>query len=57
MTLAHRTRNFLLGVALLRDRMPSWDAYPDSIPAITHLGALPFDQPVTFLVGAPRIPG
>ncbi|HEV8678494.1 MAG TPA: AAA family ATPase [Stellaceae bacterium] len=50
-TPAWQARNFLIRVRLLRDRVPSFDAYPFSIPAIGAIDELPFDQPVTFFVG------
>jgi predicted ATPase len=48
---ALRSRNFLLGLSLRRDEVPSFDAYPFSIPAIHGLRDLRFEHPVTFLVG------
>jgi predicted ATPase len=45
------TGNFLLRVSLLRDRVPSFDAFPFAIPAIGGLEELIFEHPVTFLVG------
>ena len=44
-------RNFLVQVSLLRDTVPSFDAFPFTIPAIGGLDELHLDQPVTFLVG------
>lgn len=37
--------------SLLRDKVPSFDDYPFSIPAIGNLDELEFDQPVTFFIG------
>jgi predicted ATPase len=48
---ALKSRNFLLGLSLRRDEVPSLDAYPFSIPAIGALRELRFDHPVTFLIG------
>ena len=44
-------RNFLVGVSLLRDTVPVFDAFPFTIPAIGGLEEIRFDQPVTFFVG------
>ncbi|HEX3882394.1 MAG TPA: AAA family ATPase [Stellaceae bacterium] len=51
MARASKSRNFLLGLSLRRDEVPSFDAYPFTIPAIGGLRELPFDHPVTFLIG------
>ena len=51
MTAAHDARNVLLRAMLLRDRVPSFERYPFSIPAIRDLDELAFERPVTFLVG------
>jgi predicted ATPase len=48
---AWSSRNFLVGVRLLRERVPSFAEYPFTIPAIGHLDELRFEQPVTFLIG------
>jgi predicted ATPase len=50
-TPAWQARNFLIGVRLLRDKIPSLADYPLSIPAIGKLHELRFEQPVTFLIG------
>jgi predicted ATPase len=42
---------FLAGVRLQRDKIPSFDQYPFSIPAIGSLNELCFEQPVTFFIG------
>jgi predicted ATPase len=42
---------FLTGVRLQRDKIPSLDEYPFSIPAIGCLNELRFEQPVTFFIG------
>ncbi len=44
-------RHFVLDVTLLRERVPSFAAYPFHIPAIRHLHRLEFHPAVTFLVG------
>jgi predicted ATPase len=43
--------NLLRGIRLLRDRVPSFDAFPFSIPAVRDLEHLAFRAPVAFLVG------
>ena len=48
---AVHARNFLTDVRLLRGRVPSFDAYPFSVPAIGRMDTLRLDQPVTFLIG------
>jgi predicted ATPase len=45
------TGPYLLHVELLRDRVPSFDNYPYSLPAIRNLHLLQFHPKVTFLVG------
>jgi predicted ATPase len=50
-TPAWQARNFLLRAALRRDKIPAFDQYPFSIPAIGDLHELEFDQPVTFFIG------
>ena len=42
---------YLVQVELLRDRMPSFEAFPFCVPAIRHLQSMPFHPQVTFLVG------
>lgn len=44
-------RGFIRSVTLLRDRVPGFDAYPFSIPAVRHLETLALDPAVTFVVG------
>jgi len=44
-------RNYLYSVTLLRDQVPSYEAYPFSIPAIAAFDRLAFKKPVTFLIG------
>ncbi len=48
---AYNARNFLIQATLLRDHVPSFEAYPFTIPAIGGLDELKFEKPVTFLVG------
>lgn len=43
--------SILLHLELQRDKVPDWNAYPFSIPAIARLERLEFHSPVTFLVG------
>ncbi|MCK6589423.1 MAG: AAA family ATPase [Polyangiaceae bacterium] len=38
-------------IELLRDKVPDWDAYPFSIPAVKGLRRLEFHPAVTFFVG------
>ena len=51
MTPTWQSRNFLVGVRLLRDKLPSPAAFPFTIPAIGQLDELSFEQPVTFFIG------
>lgn len=44
-------RGFLLHATLLRDRVPSFDAYPFNLPAVRTLETLPLHRAVTFIVG------
>jgi predicted ATPase len=46
-----QARNFLVGLRLLRDKVPSFAEYPFSIPAIAQLDELCFERPVTFFIG------
>ena len=43
--------HYLLEVALKPDRVPGFDRYPYSLPAIRQLGTLEFHPKVTFIVG------
>ena len=42
---------YLIDAQLLRDRIPSPDEYPFSLPAVRHLSRLAFHPKVTFFVG------
>lgn len=42
---------FLRAIRLERERVPGFDAYPFSIPAVRALDELPLDPEVTFLIG------
>src|SRR5579883_709711 len=42
---------FVRSVTLLRERVPSFDRYPFSVPAVRRLDTLTFHPKVTFLVG------
>ncbi len=42
---------FLLSLELEREKVPSFDAYPFSVPAVMGLTSLDFHRHVTFLVG------
>lgn len=48
---AHTAQAFLEYITLLRDRVPSSDKYPFSIPAIRHLEHLSLHPKVTYFVG------
>jgi predicted ATPase len=50
-TPAYLAHNFLIQVRLLRDKVPSFDQYPFSIPAVGDFHELRFEQPVTFFIG------
>jgi predicted ATPase len=43
--------NFVSGIELVRDRVPTFDHYPFSLAAIKALHILPFHPSVTFFVG------
>lgn len=43
--------HYVLEVKLRRDRVPSFDFYPFSLPAIRHLSTLELHPAVTFIVG------
>ncbi len=47
--LAHH--GFLRSVTLLREKVPSLDQYPFSIPAVRALDSLRFDPQITFFIG------
>jgi predicted ATPase len=42
---------YLLHLEVLRERVPSFDRFPYSLPSVRGLGRLPFHPKVTFLVG------
>ncbi|HYD01955.1 MAG TPA: AAA family ATPase [Phycisphaerales bacterium] len=42
---------FLASIRLARESVPSFDAYPFSLPAVSGMGTLAFHPAVTFLVG------
>ena len=44
-------QHYLLDVKLRRDRIPSFDTYPFSLPAVKELGTLKLHPKVTFIVG------
>lgn len=44
-------QHYLLDVKLRRDRVPNFDAYPFSLPAVKELGTLKLHPKVTFIVG------
>ncbi len=45
------SRGFLLGASLLRDKVPSFAAYPFNLPVIRDLETLSLHRAVTFIVG------
>jgi predicted ATPase len=45
------TTGLVRAIRLERDRVPSFDAYPFSIPAVAAMGELELDPHVTFFVG------
>ena len=45
------SNQFAIEVRLKRDKVPSFDGYPFSLPAIRNLDVLPLHPAVTFLVG------
>jgi predicted ATPase len=45
------SRQFLVSAKLLRERVPSFEEYPFSLPAVRNLKSLDFKSPVTFLIG------
>ena len=49
--LAYRSRNFLIGLNLQRDKVPAFSDYPFNIAAIGNLSELGFAEPVTFFIG------
>lgn len=44
-------KHYLVEIALLRDRVPSFEDYPFNLPVVRHLDTLEFHPKVTFLVG------
>lgn len=44
-------KHYLLEIRLLRDRVPSFDAFPFSLPAVRHLDRLTLHPAVTFIIG------
>jgi predicted ATPase len=50
-TAPRQARNFLTQASLLRNKIPSLEEYPFSIPAIGSLHEIRFEQPVTFFIG------
>jgi len=42
---------FIVDVLLMRDRIPSFDQYPYSIPAVRHLNKLDLHPKVTYFIG------
>ncbi len=46
-----QSSQYLLEVRLLREKVPSFKAYPFSLPAVRHLHTLKFHPKVTFIIG------
>lgn len=44
-------KQFLLSAQLLRDKVPSFDGYPFSLPAVRQLEKIEFHPKVTFFIG------
>lgn len=44
-------KHYLLEIRLLRDKVPSFDVYPYSLPAVRHLTTLALHPAVTFIIG------
>ena len=42
---------YLIDITLLRDKIPSWEEYPFSLPVVRALEALKFHRDVTFFIG------
>jgi predicted ATPase len=42
---------YLIDITLLRDKVPSWEAYPFSLPVLRSLETLKFHPDVTFFIG------
>jgi predicted ATPase len=51
MTSVYQSRNLLVSLRLLREKVSSFEEYPFNIPAIGGLDELRFEQPVTFFIG------
>jgi len=43
--------HYLVGVELLKDRVPAFESYPFSLPAIRYLNRLAMHPQVTFVIG------
>jgi predicted ATPase len=43
--------HYLLELGLKRDRIPGFDRYPFSLPAVRHIESLAFHPKVTFIIG------
>ena len=48
---AVEAKEYLLGIDLRRDKVPSFDRYPFSLPAVRNLSRIEFTRPVTFFIG------
>lgn len=49
--MALKDRHFLLTAELLREKVPSFSAYPFSLPAVRELRKIEFHPKVTFIIG------
>ena len=48
---ALEAEHYVLDVKLKRDKVPSFDSYPFSLPVVRHLGTLELHPKITFIVG------
>ena len=42
---------YLIDITLLREKVPSWNVYPFSLPVVRNLTTLQFHPAVTFFIG------
>jgi predicted ATPase len=48
---AHDASQFIVGIRVLDERVPAWNEYPFSLPAVRALDGLEFTSAVTFFIG------
>ncbi|MAR92236.1 MAG: hypothetical protein CML06_15375 [Pseudomonadales bacterium] len=46
-----KSSQYLRHLKLIRDKVPSFDSYPFSIPAVHNMGTIDFHPNVTFIIG------